>query len=93
MRASPIVACNKDMWSRIWGNWDYLITKEMKLKRNDMFEDLKLCISTERVDLIEETVKVMIDGKAVGSKSRKPRQWCQWIIGTAPQMILWRLNT
>lgn len=75
----PIVAWNKETWQKIVGDWRYLLTKNQKPLRNAMFQELQLCISTHRVDLIDETLKVMIEERGFWVKMKEfspPAQPC-----------------
>lgn len=53
------------------GDWGYLLTQNVKPLRNGMFQGLHLCISTEKVDTIDETLKVMAEGKGFWIKMKE----------------------
>lgn len=58
----PISAWNKDTWSEMVGDWGYLLTESIKPTVNGMFQNLRLCISTQQVKKMDETIKVVVDG-------------------------------
>lgn len=59
----PILAWNKETWKKLVGDWGYLLTEHTKPLQNAMFQGLRLCVSTNKVDKIDETLKVMIEDK------------------------------
>lgn len=59
----PIIAWNKETWKSILGNWGYLLTEQVRPLQNAMFQGLRLCISTNKVEKIDETLKVLIEDK------------------------------
>lgn len=44
------------------GDWGHLLTESIKPTINGMYQNLRLCISTQHVKELDESIKVMVDG-------------------------------
>lgn len=55
----PIIAWNRETWQQMVGDWGYiLLNDQCKPLKNVMYQELRLFISTQKVEAINETVKV-----------------------------------
>lgn len=69
----PFTAWNLSNWEKIFGDWGYVLTRKFLPLSCGMIQSPRICIQTYQVRDIEETLKVIINGKPCWVKIRESK--------------------
>lgn len=59
----PFSLWNLENWNKILGDWGYVITRNFKNLKCGMLQTPRICIQTNQVRDIEETIKIVVENK------------------------------